>query len=262
MNDDLSAAPLPSDAGTPPVPGQGRTHHEMAAHLTAKIQEGKETMPETAAPLVCKPRTLEPWRVFKIMSEFVEGFEIIQKYALAATFFGSTRASLDSSIYQAATALAGKLAKRGFAIITGGSAGIMEAANKGAFEAGGASIGLNIRLDANQPMNRYVTEQRTFDHFFVRKVMLTYASQVYVYFPGGFGTMDEFFEIVTLIQTAKIKPLPIVCYGKEYWDPIIASFRERFLEQYHTIDAADLDLIHVVDSVDEAYAYITESVKC
>src|SRR5262249_37404934 len=159
--------------------------------------------------------------------EFVEGFEVINKYALAATFFGSTRTSFESGIYQAATDLAGKLAKQGFAVITGGSAGIMEAANKGAFEAGGASVGLNIRLEANQPMNRYVTEQVTFDHFFVRKVMLTFASNVYIYFPGGFGTMDEFFEIVTLVQTAKIQPIPIVLYGKEYWTPLITGFRER-----------------------------------
>lgn len=260
MHDDLSKAPLPTGAVTPP--DMLDPQDAMAARLRGHIEVGKDTMPDTTAPLVCKPRTLEPWRVFKIMSEFVEGFEIIQKYALAATFFGSTRASLDSNIYQSATELAGRLAKKGFAVITGGSAGIMEAANKGAFEAGGASIGLNIRLDVNQPMNRYVTEQITFDHFFVRKVMLTYASEVYVYFPGGFGTMDEFFEIVTLVQTAKIKPLPIVCFGKEYWDPIVASFRERFFEKFHSIDESDMELFRVVDTVDEAYDYIIKNVKC
>jgi len=237
-------------------------HHQMAVRLAQKIEEGRGTMPESPAPLVCKPRTLESWRVFKIMSELVEGFEIIQKYALAATFFGSARASLDSSMYQAATELAGKLAHQGFAIITGGSSGIMEAANKGAYEAGGASIGLNISLDANQPLNRYVTEQVTFDHFFVRKVMLTYASQVYVYFPGGFGTMDEFFEIITLVQTEKIKPLPIILFGKEYWAPIILGFRERFYEKYHSIDERDLDLFKLVDTVDEAFDHIVKNVKC
>lgn len=247
---------------TTPASGKGQNHHTMAAHLAQKIQEGKETMPDTFAPLVCKPRTLEPWRVFKIMSEFVEGFEVIQKYALAATFFGTTRASFDTSIYQAATELAGRLAKRGFAVITGGSAGIMEAANKGAYEAGGASIGLNIRLDDSQPMNRYVTEQVTFEHFFVRKVMLTFASEVYIYFPGGFGTMDEFFEIITLVQTGKIKPLPVVLYGKEYWTPIIASFRERLFEKYHAIDEKDLELFKLVDTVDEAFEHIIKNVKC
>lgn len=252
---------MADDINVPETKSQA-DHQVMAARLSEHIDAGKESVPAFPEPLVCKPRQLESWRVFKIMSEFVEGFEIINKHALAATFFGSTRMSLDTKIYADATELAGKLAKRGFAIITGGSAGIMEAANKGAFEAGGSSIGLNIRLEANQPMNRYVTEQVTFDHFFVRKVMLTFASNVYVYFPGGFGTMDEFFEIITLIQTAKIKPLPIVVYGKEYWTPIIASFRERFFEKYHTIDERDMDLFKLVDSVDEAYDYIVKNVKC
>lgn len=260
MHDDLSKVP-PVDADALSKEADDVTQ-ARAAQLRGHIEVGKETMPDTVAPLVCKPRTLEPWRVFKIMSEFVEGFEIIQKYALAATFFGSTRASFDSTIYQSATELAGKLAKRGFAIITGGSSGVMEAANKGAYEAGGASVGLNIRLDVSQPTNRYVTEQVTFDHFFVRKVMLTYASEVYVYFPGGFGTMDEFFEIVTLVQTGKIKPLPVVCFGKEYWDPIIAQFRERLFEKYHSIDEKDLDIFKVVDTVDEAFEYIVANVKC
>ena len=237
-------------------------HAAMGAHLTKMLEEGKGSMPENPEPLVCKPRELEPWRVFKIMSEFVEGFALIQKYSLAATFFGSTRSQLDPAYYQAATTLAGKLAKRGFAVITGGSAGIMEAANKGAYEAGGASIGLNIRLDSAQPMNRYVTEQLFFDHFFVRKVMLTFASEVYIYFPGGFGTMDEFFEIVTLVQTKKIKPLPIVVYGSEYWNDLISEFKVMFLEKYHTISEGDMELFHVVDSVDEAYEYIIKNVKC
>jgi uncharacterized protein (TIGR00730 family) len=234
----------------------------IAARLSSHIEVGKENVPEFPEPLICKPRQLESWRVFKIMSEFVEGFDIINKYSLAASFFGSTRTSADSPWYIAASSLAGKLAKQGYAIITGGSAGIMEAANRGAFEAGGASVGLNIRLESNQPTNRYVTEQMTFDHFFVRKVMLTYSSHVYIYFPGGFGTMDEFFEILTLVQTAKIKQIPIVLFGKEYWAPLVQSFRERFYEKYHTIDERDLDLFRVVDSVDEAYEYIIKNVKC
>ncbi len=235
---------------------------KMSAHLALMAPGGELSMPENAEPLVCKPRELEPWRVFKIMSEFVEGFELLQKYGTAASFFGSTRAALAPEVYQAATDLAAKLAKRGFAIITGGSAGIMEAANKGAYEAGGASVGLNIKLDTAQPMNRYVTEQIFFDHFFVRKVMLTFASEVYVYFPGGFGTMDEFFEILTLVQTKKIKPVPIVLYGKEYWAPILALFTEKFKDTYHTIDDGDMKLFQVVDSVDEAFDYITKNVKC
>ena len=248
---------LPSDG-----PYTNGHHEKMGAHLANVIEKGKGSVPANPDPLVCKPRELEPWRVFKIMSEFVEGFDLLKKYALAATFFGSTRQALDPRYYADAETLAGKLAKRGFAIITGGSAGIMEAANKGAFEAGGTSVGLNIRLETKQPMNRYMTEDLFFDHFFVRKVMLTFASEVYIYFPGGFGTMDEFFEILTLVQTAKIKPLPIVLYGKDYWNKQLAHFQKDLFETYHTIDESDMSLYHVVDSVDEAYDYIVKNVKC
>lgn len=244
------------------IANMSKLKEKMSAHLALMAPGGALEVPENAEPLVCKPRELEPWRVFKIMSEFVEGFELIQKYGTAASFFGSTRAALAPEVYQAATELAGKLAKQGFAIITGGSAGIMEAANKGAYEAGGASIGLNIKLDTAQPMNRYVTEQLFFDHFFVRKVMLTFSSEVYVYFPGGFGTLDEFFEILTLVQTKKIKQVPLVLYGREYWMPILELFKERLCDTYHTIDEGDMALYHVVDSVEEAYDYITRNVKC
>ena len=137
--------------GSVPVttPEDKAQHHQMGATLIQKVEEGRSSVPDVREPLVCKPRQLEPWRVFKIMAEFVQGFEIIQKYALAATVFGSTRIKPGDPLYEAASELTGRLAKRGFAIITGGSAGIMEAANKGAFEAGGASIGLNIHLNSS-----------------------------------------------------------------------------------------------------------------
>ncbi len=231
-------------------------HHAMGTVLTSAIEEGKHQVPAEPAPLVSRPNQLESWRIFKIMSEFVEGFDLIRKYALAASFFGSARETLDPSIYQAATDLSGKLAKAGFAVITGGSNGIMQAANRGAYEAGGASIGLNIRLSDNQPTNKFVTDQMMFDHFFVRKVMLTFASEVYIYFPGGFGTLDEFTEILTLVQTKKIRPIPIVLYSKAYWEPLMEFFTKHLLEKYHAIDQADMSLFRVVDSVDEAYEYI------
>lgn len=246
-------------SGTPADEGN---HTQKGLKLAWIIEEGKKAVPESPEPLVCKPRELEPWRVFKIMSEFVEGFELLQKHALAASFFGTARASFDSKIYKDATALAAKLATRGFSVITGGSAGIMEAANRGAFEAGGSSVGLNIRLEDNQPSNRYTTEQLMFDHFFVRKVMLTFASEVYIYFPGGFGTLDEFTEILTLVQTKSIKRVPIVLYGSEYWNPIITHFKDKLFNEYHAIDAADMELYKVVDSVDEAFEYIVANVKC
>lgn len=240
----------------------GRTPHEAAAHLTEAIEKGKHEVPDEPAPLVCKPTQLESWRVFKIMAEFVEGFELIGKYGLAATFFGSARQTFEDHFYNDATELAGRLAKFGFAVITGGASGIMQAANKGAHDAGGASIGLNIRLEHNQDANKYLTDYMLFDHFFVRKVMLAFASEVYIYFPGGFGTLDEFFEIVTLVQTKKIKPIPIVLYGREYWSPLIDFMKTKMLAEHKAIDEADLDLFYLADSVDEAYDYIVKHVHC
>ena len=253
------ALPSPHDARTSISPQE--RHQAMGQVLTGAIEEGKHQVPEVPDPLVTKPSQLESWRVFKIMSEFVEGFDLIRKYSMAASFFGSARMSLDPAIYQQATDLAAKLAKSGFAIITGGSSGIMEAANKGAYEVGGASVGLNIRLADNQQTNKFVTDTMTFDHFFVRKVMLTFASEVYIYFPGGYGTLDEFTEILTLVQTKNIKRIPIVLYGAEFWNPIVTLFKDHLAAKYHSIDEADLDLFHVSDSVDEAYDYIIKNVK-
>ena len=235
-------------------------HHVMGNMLSGAIEEGKRRVPEIPDPLVSKPNQLESWRIFKIMSEFVEGFDLIRKYSPAATFFGSARESFDSQVYLDATDLASRLAKVGIAVITGGSTGVMQAANKGAYEAGGASIGLNIRLEDNQATNKYVTDGMMFDHFFVRKVMLTFASEVYIYFPGGFGTFDEFFEILTLVQTKKIRSVPILLFDSEYWKPFITLFKEKLLDEYGAIDAGDLELYHVVDTVDEAYDYIMKVV--
>lgn len=218
-------------------------------------------MPDDRPLLVCKPNKIESWRIFKIMSEFVEGFDVIRRYSLAATFFGSTRTKPDDKIFIQASELAGRLAKRGFAIITGGSSGIMQAGNKGAFDAGGSSVGLNITLPDSQNYNSYLTDKFSFDHFFVRKVMLTYASEVYIYFPGGFGTLDEFFEIVTLIQTKKIKHIPVILYGKEYWEPLLDTINKT-LYGGGFIDEIDMSIYTLVDSVDEAYDYIVANVTC
>ena len=242
------------------VPNSAEHHEVMGQVLTQAIQQGKREIPDIPDPLVMKPADLESWRVFKIMSEFVEGFELLKKYGLAATFFGTARDTFEPHFYEEATALAGKLATSGFAVITGGGSGIMGAANKGAYEAGGASIGLNIRLDKSQGLNSYVTDSMTFEHFFVRKVMLTFASEVYIYFPGGYGTMDEFFEIITLVQTNKIRKVPIILYGKEYWLPLIAFLKTKLYGEHRAIDEADMDLYFVADSVDEAYEYIMKTV--
>jgi uncharacterized protein (TIGR00730 family) len=265
MNDDpiinsVSGEELPSPHDARAQVNTQERHHAMGSILTNAIQEGKHSVPEIPDPLIAKPNQLESWRVFKIMSEFVEGFDLIRKYSKSVTFFGSARHGFEMQTYKDATALAGKLAKAGYAVITGGSAGIMEAANRGAFEAGGASIGLNIRLDSEQSTNKYVTDSMTFDHFFIRKVMLTYAASVYIYFPGGFGTLDEFTEILTLVQTRKIKPVPIILYGKEFWTPLLAFFEDNLLNEHQAISASDLNLYHLVDSVDEAYEYIMKNV--
>jgi uncharacterized protein (TIGR00730 family) len=226
------------------------------------FQKGKGfEMPEKREPLVCKPREVEPWRIFKIMSEFVEGFELLKKYGLAASFFGSARCGINDRIYRDAERLAGKLSKKGFAIITGAAQGVMQAANKGAFDAGGASVGFAIS-DVNEKQNEYLTEAIVFDHFFVRKVMLTYASQVYIYFPGGFGTLDEFFELITLIQTGKIKRVPIVLYDRSYWEPLLDLIKGRLVDTWRTVSPEDIEIYHLVDSVDEAFDYITSHVEC
>ena len=203
---------------------------------------------------------VESWRVFRIMAEFVEGFELLRKYGLAATFYGSARTVPGDKYYKEAEELAAKLAKNKFAIITGGGPGVMEAANVGAFKVGGRSVGLNIQLPFEQKLNPYTTQSLNFDFFFSRKVMLAFASEVYVYFPGGFGTLDEFFEMLTLVQTKKIERIPIVLYGKDFWGPFMELFEKQLLKQYKTISKEDLELIKVVDSVEEAYKYITKVV--
>ncbi|MBI4088772.1 TIGR00730 family Rossman fold protein [Candidatus Kaiserbacteria bacterium] len=236
--------------------------NENLERLAKIVHEGGRTMPSDRPLLVCKPKKIESWRVFKIMMEFIEGFDIIRRYGLAISFFGSARTSLGDNSYERAEELARRLSQRGFAVITGGSAGIMQAANKGAFEAGGASVGLNIHLEDTQTYNPYLTEKISFDHFFVRKVMLTYSSEVYVYFPGGFGTLDEFFEIVTLIQTKKIRKVPIILFEKAYWEPLLSFIEKVVYRQHAAINEDDMKLYTLVDSVDEAYDYIVKNVSC
>lgn len=217
---------------------------------------------------VCDPektdhtKDMESWRIFKIMGELIDGFAMLRKYRLAATFFGSARDHMEPKIYAGATELAKKLAESGFVVITGGAGGIMEAASKGAFEAKGQSLGLNIKLPMEQNTNPYLTDSANFNYFFTRKIMLSFASEVYIYFPGGFGTMDELFEILTLVQTNKIKRIPIILYDREYWQPLLTFFEEHLLKRYKTINKEDLELYRVVDSPEEAYDAVLELVKC
>lgn len=221
------------------------------------VSEGAES-----AQLICKPRLIEPWRIFRIMAEFVDGFEILRKYGLAASFFGTARCQLDDAVYKDAQDLAEKLSRAGFTIITGGAAGVMEAANRGAHLAKGESVGLNIQLPHEQGNNIYLTDHEEFHHFFVRKVMLSFASEVYVFFPGGFGTLDEFFEIVTLVQTNKIKKVPVILMGKEYWEPLLGFIETTLYKRFNAINEKDMEIYHLADSVDEAYTLAITLARC
>jgi uncharacterized protein (TIGR00730 family) len=199
------------------------------------------------------------WRIFRIMSEFVQGFEFLSQSSQEVTIFGSARTSPEDPWYQEAEKLGKLLVGSGHTVITGGGPGIMEGANKGAKEAGGPSIGLNIRLPLEQRINPYVTHGQAFHYFFTRKVMLAASAQAYVYFPGGFGTLDELFEIVTLIQTQKMEHTPIICIGKDFWTGLFNWVKSAQIETYQTVSQKDLDLINVVDSAEEAHKIILTS---
>ena len=191
----------------------------------------------------------ESWRLFRIMGEFVQGFEDMSDVGKAVTIFGSARLKADHPYYEQAEKLAKKLAECDYTVITGGGPGIMEAGNKGAYEAKGRSIGLNIDLPFEQGANPYLTDELNFRYFFIRKVMLVKYSTAFVVFPGGFGTIDELFESLTLIQTKKIKPFPIYLVGKEFWGGLLAWLESTLLEM-GTIAPKDMHLFKVVDNVE------------
>ena len=193
----------------------------------------------------------DTWRTLRILGEFVEGFDALADVGPAVSIFGSARVGRRNRYYGAARRLAGALAKQGFAIITGGGPGIMEAANRGAKEAGGLSIGCNIELPFEQGLNEYVDLGMEFRYFFVRKVMFVKYAEGFVIFPGGFGTLDELFEALTLIQTGKVEHFPVVLYGKDYWDGMMAWIRDKPLFE-EKISPQDLDLLTITSDIDEA----------
>lgn len=190
----------------------------------------------------------ESWRLFRIMGEFVQGFEEMAGVRKAVTIFGSARLKQGHPYFEQAETLARLLAESGYTVVTGGGPGIMEAGNKGAYEAGGRSIGLNVDLPFEQAPNPYQTEEVKFRYFFVRKVMLVRYSSAFVVFPGGFGTIDELFEALTLIQTKKILPFPVYLVGQSYWQGLIDWLQNTLLDQ-GTVSARDLELFKVVDDV-------------
>jgi len=198
-------------------------------------------------------KTNDSWALFKIMGEFVNGFEKMSQIGPCVSIFGSARTKPDNPYYKLAVKVASKIVDHGYGVITGGGPGIMEAGNKGANIAGGTSVGLNIDLPFEQHDNPYIDNDKSldFDYFFVRKVMFVKYSQGFVVMPGGFGTLDELFEAITLIQTHKIEKFPIILVGTKFWEGIINWIKNTLLEKFETISAKDLDLIHLVDDENE-----------
>jgi uncharacterized protein (TIGR00730 family) len=197
----------------------------------------------------------ESWRLFKIMGEFVDGVENLHELGPAVSIFGSARIQPEDPIYQKAQAIAAAFAKEGFAVITGGGGGVMEAANRGAGEAGGRSVGLNIKLPFEQRPNDYSNLKLEFNYFFIRKVMFIKYASAYIAMPGGFGTLDEIFEVITLIQTKRIKPFPIILVGSDYWSGLIDWIRAT-LKARRMISPDDLDIVQIIDDPDEIVAAV------
>lgn len=230
-----------------------------------KPTEGDQRMPHATQDeqLLESPRHDEfthtdTWRVFRIMGEFVEGFDELASLTRGISIFGSARTPTTDAYYKAAQETAALLAREGFAIITGGGPGIMEAANRGAFEAGGLSVGCNIELPFEQYANPYLTRSLTFRYFFVRKMMFVKYSLGFIIFPGGFGTLDELFEALTLIQTRKIRNFPVVLYGSNYWKGLLDWIREIALKE-GKISEQDLNLLHLTDSPKEVVKILNRS---
>lgn len=197
----------------------------------------------------------ESWRIFRIMSEFVDGIETLSQVKHAVSIFGSARTKPGDPYYEKAELLARLLVKKGFSVITGGGPGIMEAANKGAAEAGGQSVGMNIKLPCEQKPNPYANISIDYKYFFIRKVMFVKYAMAYVIMPGGFGTLDELFEALTLIQTRRIKPFPVILMGSEYWKGLVGWIKEAMMREDH-ISPEDLELFQVFDEPAEVVRHI------
>ncbi len=205
-------------------------------------------------------KTNDSWAIFKIMSEFVEGYEKLSRVGPCVSIFGSARTKTDDKYYKLTENIGYELTQNGFGVITGGGPGIMEAGNKGAFRGKGISVGLNIDLPFEQHDNPYVDRGKSldFDYFFVRKVMFMKYSQGFVVMPGGFGTLDELFEAITLIQTKKIGKFPIILVGKEYWNGLFEWIKKTLLNDFKTISPKDLDLIQLFDTEKEVVDYLNK----
>ena len=216
--------------------------------MNEESNENTKAIPPTQVDLQKEIRM----KVSRIEKEFQSAFEFISKFPKSVSFYGSARVKEGNPHYEQARAIAGHISKKlGYTIITGGSAGIMEAANRGAFEAGGESVGLNIKLPREQSENMYTTASIEFSYFFVRKLALSFAAEAYIFLPGGFGTLDEFFEIITLVQTRKIRKIPIFLVGRDYWEPLHAFIKQNVYEIHQAIGKGDMSLYTITDNADE-----------
>ncbi len=215
------------------------------------------------APISLSPDFVntDPWRVLRIQGEFVNGFDTLAEVGPCIAIFGSARTRPSDDYYKAALKTAALLAENGLGVITGGGPGIMEAANKGALKAGGVSIGCNIELPREQKSNKYQNISLEFRYFFVRKMIFVKYSVGYIIFPGGFGTLDELFEALTLSQTGKIEHFPVVLYGSSYWKELCGWINSCLVKKYSTIDAVDMKLYRIVDDPEEAASYIINLIK-
>lgn len=218
-----------------------------------KLASGGEIGIKTASPLEIKNlKKIIKKREIIANSEFKKGYDLIEKYPRSVSILGSARTKDDNPYYIKARNLSAKISKElKYAIVTGGGPGIMEAACRGAKEVGGISIGFNIKLDHEQTANEYITEHVDFEYFFSRKTLLYFSAESYIYFPGGFGTMDEFFEIVTLIQTKKIPKMPVILVGSEFWTPILELIKQKLFIETKNINEEDMEIYKIVDNEDE-----------
>lgn len=232
----------------------------MANNKKGQLNLPASKLPKVETKAIEDFRTSLHWRVFRIISEFVDGWQFLADFKKTVSLFGSARFPEGSKWYEESRKLGRLVAEAGFAVVTGGGPGIMEAGNRGAIEGNGKSIGLNIKLEMEQRINPYVQQSSAFHYFFVRKVMLSFAARAYVFFPGGYGTLDEAFELLTLIQTKKISDqIPVVLVGKEFWDPVDKWLKEWIYEKYQAVDEADLEIYKVVDSAEEAFELIKDA---
>ena len=202
----------------------------------------------------------DSWSIFKIMSEFVEGYEALHRIGPCVSIYGSARTGPETKVYKDARKIASLLSESGYGVITGGGPGVMEAGNRGAHDTDGPSVGLNIELPFEQHENPYIDRDKSidFDYFFVRKVMFVKYSQGFIVMPGGFGTMDELFEALTLLQTGKLNSRPIVLYDSKFWSGLVEWFKDTMLDKYKTISDTDPNLFSIVDTPEEAVKVITD----